>query len=370
MAKRIKNKLTFFDKLILFFNIISILFLLLSYLAPSISPQSFAFIAVLGFGYQMLFIVNVIFIIYWLFRRRGFVLFSAIAILLGFQALGQNFALNFFKAQVNTADKSVCRILEYNVHEFNSLDVMKESTVAQITATIQSGKPDVVALEEVYFQRSDSSKTVDSLKNALGLKYFYFKDFEGYRFEGYKIARSGSAIFSRYPLVDTNVIDYHSFLNTEAMYADVKFRNKTFRVYLLHLAPVKLDAREKARYLSGKINLGRSSFIFDKLENAFLFRSYQVEKIKANMDSCKYPYIVTGDFNDTPNSYAVNTLSDGLKNAFWEKGFGLENTYFSNFPKLHIDYILVSPQFDVLNYTTIDKKLSDHKPIFSDVKLN
>jgi endonuclease/exonuclease/phosphatase family metal-dependent hydrolase len=105
------------------------------------------------------------------------------------------------------------------------------------------------------------------------------------------------------------------------------------------------------------------------LTNAFIARSFQVALIKRQMEKCPYPYLIAGDFNDTPNSFSVNELGDGLKNAFMEKGSGFETTYYSTYP-LHIDHLFVSSQFDILSYQSIDKKISDHKPIIADLKLN
>ena len=57
---------------------------------------------------------------------------------------------------------------------------------------------------------------------------------------------------------------------------------------------------------------------------------------------CPYPYIISGDFNDTPSSYAVNQMAKGFKNAFREKGTGLGRTYNGDFPNYQIDYIMAS----------------------------
>jgi len=56
------------------------------------------------------------------------------------------------------------------------------------------------------------------------------------------------------------------------------------------------------------------------LISAFIVRSYQVNLIEQDIAKCSYPYIIAGDFNDTPNSYAVNELSNEMKNAFIEQG--------------------------------------------------
>ena len=63
-------------------------------------------------------------------------------------------------------------------------------------------------------------------------------------------------------------------------------------------------------------------------------------------------------------------MGKGLKNAFEQKGIGLGKTYNGSFPNYQIDYILTSPEFNILNYQIIEKKLSDHYPIRSDLELN
>jgi len=94
-----------------------------------------------------------------------------------------------------------------------------------------------------------------------------------------------------------------------------------------------------------------------------------VLRIKEDAAKCPYPYIISGDFNDTPTSYAVNKMSEGLKNAFCEKGSGFGRTYNGDFPNYQIDYIMASPAFNVLSYQIIEKKLSDHYPVRSDLVL-
>ncbi len=123
------------------------------------------------------------------------------------------------------------------------------------------------------------------------------------------------------------------------------------------------------RYLNtvseqGKPDVSSTMRLGGKLKRAFLKRSEQVFKVKGHADACPYPYIISGDFNDTPTSFAVNQMSKGLKNAFREKGFGLGRTENGNFPNYQIDYIMASQQFDVLNYNIIEKKLSDHYPVY------
>ena len=80
--------------------------------------------------------------------------------------------------------------------------------------------------------------------------------------------------------------------------------------------------------------------------------------------------IVCGDFNDVPNSYAYHTIGNGMKNAFAETGVGLGRTFTGIAPTLRIDNIFADIRFDVLQYIRVKKKLSDHFPILTDLKLN
>jgi endonuclease/exonuclease/phosphatase family metal-dependent hydrolase len=105
------------------------------------------------------------------------------------------------------------------------------------------------------------------------------------------------------------------------------------------------------------------------LRAAFKERSAQVDLMKAHMSSCKIPYIIAGDFNDTPASYAVTKITESLNNAFIKKGSGLGRTYNGEFPNFQIDYIATTKDIEVTNYHIIKAKLSDHFPVRSDLNL-
>ena len=115
--------------------------------------------------------------------------------------------------------------------------------------------------------------------------------------------------------------------------------------------------------------MGSTKRLGSKLKIAFIKRSMQVVKIKDNAANCPYPYVIMGDFNDTPTSYAVNQMSKGLTNAFFVKGSGLGRTYNGDFPNYQIDYVMSSSAFDVRSYHIIEKKLSDHYPVRCDLAL-
>ena len=79
--------------------------------------------------------------------------------------------------------------------------------------------------------------------------------------------------------------------------------------------------------------------------------------------------MVTGDFNDVPNSYAYHTIGGPMNNAFVEKGSGLGRTFSGISPVLRIDNIFVDTKMNVLQFILLKKKLSDHFPLMADVEM-
>ena len=91
--------------------------------------------------------------------------------------------------------------------------------------------------------------------------------------------------------------------------------------------------------------------------------------MKNHMNNCDIPFVIAGDFNDTPASYAVTKITDSLNNAFLKKGSGLGRTYNGKFPNFQIDYIATTKNIEVVNYHIVEAKLSDHFPVRSDLRL-
>src|SRR5690606_36124030 len=109
--------------------------------------------------------------------------------------------------------------------------------------------------------------------------------------------------------------------------------------------------------------------IGSRLKHAFGARSAQAAALREHSKHCQLPYLIAGDFNDTPLSYAVNQVAAGMRNAFREKGQGWGVTYNGDFPNFQIDYILADKAFKIHRYQIIKEKLSDHYPVWADLQL-
>lgn len=365
-----KKKLNFIDKVFLWISILLCAALLLSYLAPVINPHKFWIVAFFGLAYPFLLLGTVILIVYWLLRKSIWVFLPLICIAIGWNMLNRNIGLRFSQSASSAPDPKMVRIMTYNVHNFKRYGSKNDiSTKHEILQIIAGEQPDIIGFQEFYTRVRGQYDMLDSIQNILKCNGYYFESIIGNKTESI-----GMAIFSKLPLVSHGFIRLSEGASeNQCIYIDVKKGTQTFRVYSVHLQSIKFDP-EDYRYLNsisqqGSTEGGSAKRLGSKLKNAFLKRSDQVVKIKGNADSCKYPYIISGDFNDTPASYAVNQMSKGLKNAFTEKGSGLGRTYNGNFPNFQIDYIMASQQFDVRSYHIIEKRLSDHYPVCSELLL-
>jgi len=328
-------------------------------------------VAFFGLAYPILLLVNVLLIVYWLLRKSWWVLLPVICIGIGWSVMNNNIGLHFPSETSPVIGSNVIRMMTYNVHNFKRYGSKNDlSTKHEILELIGQEHPDVIGFQEFYSRTHGQYDMCDSIKKVLQCDYFYFEPFTFNSSEAI-----GMAIFSRFPIMAKGLIHLSDTKGSgnQCLYIDIKKDGKMFRVYSVHLQSIHFDP-EDYKYLNsvskqGKPDLSSTRRLGGKLKIAFIKRSRQVFTIKDHAAKCPYPYIISGDFNDTPTSFAVNEMAKGLKNSFREKGFGLGRTYNGDFPNYQIDYIMTSPQFSVWNYHIIEKKLSDHYPLRSDLLL-
>jgi endonuclease/exonuclease/phosphatase family metal-dependent hydrolase len=365
-----KTRLPVIDKIILWLNTLLWIALLISYLAPYIDPRTAWIFAFFGLAYPFLLTAAVILFIYWLFRNRWYAIVSAIIILCGWNVLLNSFELHAAPSYSYAPNLAVVHMMTYNVHDFKRYGSKNDiSTKHDILDIINDEKPDVIGFQEFYSRMHGQYDMRDSIMKIMGSNNYYFEPIIFNKDEAI-----GIAIFSKFPIVGKGFIPLSEKKSENAcIYIDVQDGSRKFRIYSVHLQSIRFDP-EDYKYINsithdGKTDMSSTRRLGSKLKNAFIKRSAQVDKIKQDANNCPYPYIISGDFNDTPSSYTVHEMAKGLKNAFREKGSGFGQTYNGNFPNYQIDYIMASPQFNVASYQIIEKKLSDHYPVRSDLVL-
>lgn len=362
IAMNTPPKKTVLSKLFFAIYILALFSLLLSYLAPYISPEKFWLPAFFGLIYPVILIINIFFMIWWAIRRKKKFFLALIVILSGWVHIRNLFQINLTSSE-NSTDK--IKVMSWNVHVFDLYNWKhNKETRNKIFDLIAEEAPAIICLQEVYSDDNRKFVTLDTLAEIQTAKYFHSE----FTTTANTVHHFGIATFSKYPIVQKGKIEFHTSANNICIYTDLKIGNDTVRVYNMHLQSVLLKEKDykfiEAVVENKKSNeLESSKNILRRLKLAFMKRAIQADLVKDHIDKCPYPVIVCGDFNDTPASYAYHTLSQNLTDAFTESGNGFGKTYNWISPFLRIDYIFYSEQFSSSDYQTLHDTLSDHFPI-------
>ena len=338
------KKLKVIDKLIFAINSIAAALLLLSYILPLIPPKTFPLLSVLSLGVPFLIILNAIFLFYWLIKVKKQLVLSLVVILLGYLFFG---SLYKFSNATNEDNVSSFTVMNYNVRLFNLYDwIVDEDVDKQIVEFIKTKNPDILTLQE--YKESNNV------------------DLSHYPFEYIKLSdnklKNGQAIFSKFPIVNSGSVTFPNTFNN-AIFVDIIKEKDTIRVYNLHLQSLKIDANVD------KLKNEDSERLFKRVSRTFEMQQSQVELFLEHKNNCKYPMIISGDFNNTAFSYVYKELKGNLQDAFKKEGNGFGRTFDFKFFPIRIDFILADKAMTVNRFKTYDHKLSDHYPIMATLNL-
>ena len=331
-------------------NMLTLFALVLSYLAPHISPSTFLWpIAFLGLLYPVLLLANLLFTLYWIITFKKYFWSNFFIILLGWGHLD-----TLIKIRSETKDiQADFSIMSYNVRLFNVYEWIDNKNVKdEIVDFVNTAQPNILCLQEFY--APNELPNIQLPHQHIGLQS--------------KKKQWRMATYSSFPIIKKGTVSIKGERkNNICIYSDIITSNDTIRVYNIHLASnwfrpsdysfMQSPSLETKELKKNVLSIGK------RLKNSFAKRADQVEVIKTHVNKSPYPVIICGDFNDTPNSYAYQQLSSGLKDAFVEKGVGLGRSYNGKSPSLRIDYILYSPKLNIHSFSTKSIKLSDHYPI-------
>jgi endonuclease/exonuclease/phosphatase family metal-dependent hydrolase len=337
-------------------NVLFSLLLLGAYLAVWVPPSRFYWLSVLAVGYPFLLFVQLLFLFFWLYKRKRYVYLPLLVLLLGWSHFFNFFAYKGLAATSPSAEG--LRLMSYNVHYFNVGSATATEDKARILSNIEEQAIDVFCGQEFSTKTAADNQQLEA---RLQQRLPYHSKGGG----------SSLAIFSKFPLLKQGTIDFPDSYNG-AIYADIKRPQGTVRIYCFHLQSIGLGRDEGALLNRQNLStLNDSSTqktyqrINNKLKQAFLQREKQVEFIAQHIAQSPHPVVVCGDMNDTPSSYAYGQLSNNLQDAFRQKGVGFGSTYAGSLPLLRIDYIFASRQAQVERFEVLPYRVSDHYPIYA-----
>lgn len=369
---------TFTKRLCIILNLVIVGFFLIACASAWLHPSKWWFFSLLGLGFPVLLLFTFLFLVFWLIFRSKWAVLPALALLIGFGNIRVFLGMHFFASSFNSQkDKDALRIMTWNVHWFDdSNKKIKEHKYYRknMIAFIKEQNADVLCFQEFFEQvKSFSASNTNAI---IQLNYpYYYRVVDYGRTSGR--FQAGVAIFSRFPIVDTQRVLYPNPENMRAaeslISVDLLVNGKKIRVYTTHLQSVlfqKNDYRSLEIIKSADDSMVMASrSIIKKLRQGYAFRGFQADLVRNKLDSCPVPEIICGDFNDVPNSYTYFTIKGNRQDVFVRKGKGIGRSFTAVSPTLRIDYILVNKKFDVLQYNRSLVPWSDHYPVVADLKL-
>ena len=344
------KKLSLINKLLYFLNAISLLLLIFSYLSTYISPTLFWPISFIGLGFPILYIINIVFLIYWLIGFKKPIWANIIILLIGIGNIS-----NYVGISPNSSSsKENIKVLSYNVRLFNKYNWLEKPNVKkEIFNFLKTENADILCIQEFY--------TPDEIPN-LNYPYSHI---------GLQSQKSQShmAIYSNYPQIKKETVSIKGErMNNTCIYSDMLIKGDTIRVYNIHLASNWFNSSDyyfMQNPQQEKLKEGILG-ITKRMRTSYKKRAEEVDVIKEHMLSSPYPLIVCGDFNDTPLSYAYHSIKGNLVDAFSQSAKGI-GTSFVKIPALRIDYILHDAEFKSTNYQKYNQILSDHYAVSCEI---
>ncbi|WP_180272300.1 endonuclease/exonuclease/phosphatase family protein [Maribacter sp. 4U21] len=318
--------------------------LLLACIVPFTPLPSFSFLSLVV---PLLVIFNILFLLYWISRRKYLFATSLVALLVGYFVLGSFIE---FRKPIKLEEDKALKIMTFNSLGFSGYGNAKNTDDQKgIVSFVRKEEPDIICFQEFDDRRK------------------YSGDFDQFPFQYMSTGPEGNkgrvllAILSKYPIINGGVLDFPD-TNNNAIFSDVIIKEDTVRIYNLHLESLKVRPR--------MLKKERSDRLFKRLRYSFSKQQEQAAIFRQNANDSKYSKIVCGDFNNTQFSNAYRIIKGDMRDSFSEKGSGYGKTInFWHFP-LRIDFIMADPEMEITGHQNYDLQLSDHEPVMASIKLS
>ena len=284
--------LSFFNKSVVFLNAVATLFLLGSCITPYVSLAQLPLLPYLSLVVPIVIVVNLLFLVYWLFVKKRLMLISFIPLVIAFIFHGTFYEVRFTERPVQ---ENELRVMSFNARGFDPLGHLKKEHIdREIIGFVAEQDPDIVCFQE--FDHKQTEKFVQ-----YPYKFFNYRTKNGIHVP--------QAIFSKYPILKKGSLDFPGTPNN-AVYADILYKTDTLRVYNVHLqsygfVPKRGHLRELA-----------TGGFYQRLNRTFHLQQKQAETVAAHMASTPYAKILCGDLNNTQFSKVYRIIKGDMDDSF------------------------------------------------------
>ena len=335
-------------------NTATILLMLLVGYSGHINPTSHATLANAGLLFPVFIAINAAFLAFWVvFKPKG-ILIPFVGYLLCYGPMRTYMPFNLHE----DPPAGALKVLTYNVEAYTTMGTAQTFSEDTIASYILHSGADLVCVQEGGHRLG-----FDSLFLA---RYPYISE---------KMKEGGSdivALYSRYPILHTEVIDYVSAGNMSvAFYLDIN--GQKVLVVNNHLESNALNGDDKNGFgelIKGDLDKHRarseSTRLIDKLATAARKRGPQAEAVARYIANHRtgHRVIVCGDFNENPLGYAHMRIGRDLTDCYAATANGIGRTYNQSHMYVRIDHLFCSDDITPYN-CTVDNHItaSDHYPV-------
>lgn len=324
--------------------------------AGNVNPKSNMFLTMVGLSLPILLIINVFVFIYWLIKRKFWMIFPLVALAVNYNYIGATIQLPIGnEVEPNTHS---LKVMTLNARNF--IDDNQDDSADDIKAYIENENINVVCLQEYRENVSGRPEKIS----------IFFEDLFPYQ------AISGSiATFSKLPIKEKDYITFRASNNC-AQWSDIEVApGKLVRIINVHMQTTGVNSalRQAAKMEKSGIHIDdeqRIKMVENRMEYEYYRRAEQADIISDLIKETKLPTILCGDFNDIPSSYTYKRLKGKLKDGFKTAGNGYMYTYRGAKGFMRIDYIMHSESLEGVNYYSDSQAWSDHNPVVMELNVD
>jgi hypothetical protein len=240
------------------------------------------------------------------------------------------------------------RVLTWNICSANIDNLGEQDSIARLVIAQDA---DFVQLNEFTL---DSCLVIDSL----------LSEYYPYKVDVNAKIKAGDVFYSKVQLAESGKIDK---VIPNGIYSKMCIGSDSLYVLGCHLPG---NNHEGQIEIDDTDSLRRVKTFWGRYRNAQEKRKASASFLKKTIRESSLPIIVMGDMNDFNASAPMDSLRDvGMKNAWWEGGFGYGVTYHEGWLRLRIDHIYYNEKLELKDVRVVKTGLSDHNILIADFSI-
>lgn len=244
------------------------------------------------------------------------------------------------------------------------LNIWQGRLLRQIVDYLRQEQPDFMCLQEVYSSEIDTP-LYDFLRSYEHIQAA-FPDYHGYFSACYEMSmlgqafKFGNALFSRYPITDTETI----FINNEY---------QTYKTFAAYVTNTRNLQRATVQLGNGKsFWLINHHAYWDPAPSGVGSEKskMKMQKVAAIVENSPGPIIFAGDLNVVPASPTMQPIQSILRDLTQTYKLPTTLSQFGKVPNVPCDHVCVSDEVEVRSFAASDALVSDHKALVLDFELS